>query len=83
MYSDEQQKKDKKNDEKSTVGFLMNFLSTKEKNIISKYYGLNGEKPKTLEEIGEELGITKERVRQINKMSFAKMRSASLLMSEK
>lgn len=83
LYSDEQQKKDNQNDEKTTVGFLMNFLSDKEKNIINKYYGLNGEKAKTLEEIGDELGITKERVRQINKNSFAKMRSASLLYFEK
>lgn len=82
-FFDEQQKKDITNDDKTTVGYLMNFLSDKEKNIINKYYGLNGEKPKTLEEIGDELGITKERVRQINKLSFAKMRSAALLLKEK
>ena len=57
----------------------MNFLSEKEKSVITKYYGLDGSKPKTLEEIGQELGITKERVRQINEKCFIKMRSAALI----
>lgn len=68
----------KKSDIKSTIGFLMNFLSEKEKDVVCQYYGLYGEKPKTLEEIGDELGISKERVRQINNRSFKKMRTAAL-----
>ena len=65
-------------DIKQKIGSLMNFLSNKERTIISQYYGLNGEEPKTLEEIGKELGISKERIRQINENSFKKMRSAAL-----
>lgn len=65
-------------DIKQKIGSLMNFLSNKERAIISQYYGLNGEEPKTLEEIGKELGISKERIRQINENSFKKMRSAAL-----
>lgn len=76
----EEEHNDKIHDEKKMVGLLMNFLSDKEKNIISQYYGLNGRKPKTLEEIGNELGISKERVRQINKNSFLKMRTAAMLL---
>jgi len=77
---DEEESNDKIHDDKKMVGLLMNFLSDKEKNIISQYYGLNGRKPKTLEEIGNELGISKERVRQINKNSFLKMRTAAMLL---
>ena len=67
---------------KEKVGYLMNFLSEKEKFIINCYWGLNGDKPMTLEDIGEELGLTKERVRQISVNSFKKMRSFSLLYNE-
>lgn len=77
---DEEEKTDKIHDEKKMVGLLMNFLSDKERNIIEDYYGLNGKKAKTLEEIGNELGISKERVRQINKKSFLKMRTAAMLL---
>ena len=69
---------EREQDIKTKIGSLMNFLSNKEKNIISQYYGLNGCKPKTLDEIGKELGISKERIRQINANSFKKMRSAAL-----
>ncbi|HNV18172.1 MAG TPA: sigma factor-like helix-turn-helix DNA-binding protein, partial [Rectinema sp.] len=38
-------------------------------------YGLNGEAPKTLEETGLALGITRERVRQIQERALEKMRN--------
>lgn len=41
--------------------------------VVSGRYGLDGEKPKTLEEIGKELGITRERVRQIEKNAIRKL----------
>ena len=58
--------------------FLMEYLNQRERNIITKYYGLDGNKPKTLEEIGMEYGLTKERIRQIKNTSFKKMRSVAL-----
>lgn len=60
------------------IKFLMEYLNQREKNIITKYYGLDGNKPKTLEEIGMEYGLTKERIRQIKNTSFKKMRSVAL-----
>ena len=60
------------------IKFLMEYLNQREKNIITKYYGLDGNKPKTLEEIGMEYGLTKERIRQIKNTSFKKMRSIAL-----
>lgn len=68
-----------KDDNKTKIGFLMNYLSPKERNIITEYFGLDGNKPKTLEEIGNELGITKERIRQINENSFKKMRTQAMI----
>lgn len=41
--------------------------------VVIGRYGLSGEKPKTLEEIGRELGITRERVRQIEKNAIRKL----------
>ena len=60
------------------INLLMEFLNQRERNIITKYYGLDGNKPKTLEEIGMEYGLTKERIRQIKNLSFKKMRSVAL-----
>jgi RNA polymerase primary sigma factor len=60
------------------IRVLMEYLNQREKNIITKYYGLDGSKPKTLEEIGLEYGLTKERIRQIKNTSFKKMRSIAL-----
>ena len=65
-------------EQSEAIRFLMEYLNQREKNIITKYYGLDGNKPKTLEEIGMEYGLTKERIRQIKNTSFKKMRSVAL-----
>ena len=62
----------------AAIKFLMDYLNKRERNIITKYYGLDGNKPKTLEEIGMEYGLTKERIHQIKNQSFKKMRSVAL-----
>jgi RNA polymerase primary sigma factor len=66
-------------DVKQILNELFDGISEKEKNIISDYYGLNGDDPKTLDEIGEKLNITKERVRQINEKTLKKMRANALI----
>lgn len=40
-------------------------LSPREAEVLKLYFGLNGDDPLTLEEIGKQLGLTKERIRQI------------------
>ena len=65
-------------EQSEAIRFLMEYLNQREKNIITKYYGLDGNKPKTLEEIGMEYGLTKERIRQIKNTSFKKMRSVAV-----
>lgn len=51
-------------------------LSEREKRIITLRYGLEGQGPYTLEETGRFLGITRERVRQIQEKAIQKLRSA-------
>ena len=68
----------KEMEQSEAINLLMEYLNQRERNIITKYYGLDGNKPKTLEEIGMEYGLTKERIRQIKNTSFKKMRSVAL-----
>ena len=77
-YVFDQSQENKEQEQQAAINFLMEYLNQREKNIITKYYGLDGNKPKTLEEIGMEYGLTKERIRQIKDTSFKKMRSAAL-----
>jgi RNA polymerase primary sigma factor len=51
-------------------------LSPREVEVISAYYGLNGYKALTLEEIGEMYNLTRERVRQIKERSIRRLRKA-------
>jgi RNA polymerase primary sigma factor len=50
-------------------------LTDRERTILTRYYGLNGVKPRTLEEIGKEMGYTRERIRQIKEQAIDKLRS--------
>lgn len=50
-------------------------LSSGERNVIALRFGLNGAEPRTLDSIGRELGITRERVRQIEGSALAKLRN--------
>ncbi|HHB79545.1 MAG TPA: RNA polymerase sigma factor RpoD/SigA [Saprospiraceae bacterium] len=52
-------------------------LSTRELEVISAYYGLNGHKSLTLEEIGELYGLTRERVRQIKERAIRRLRKST------
>ena len=52
----------------------LNELTLKEKYIIIHRFGLYDTDPCTLEEIGQELGLTRERIRQIEVVALAKLR---------
>ena len=66
-------------DIKQVLEELFEGVPDRERYIISDYYGLDGNNPKTLDEIGEEFHLTKERVRQLNEKALKKMRSNALL----
>jgi RNA polymerase primary sigma factor len=52
-------------------------LSEREKLILMLYFGLSGEEPLTLEEIGKKLGLTRERIRQIKEKAIIRLRHSS------
>lgn len=59
------------------VRALLTRLSDKERDIIELRYGLGGEKPMSLKEIGVRYSLTKERIRQIEKRALEKLRAYS------
>ncbi|MCL2722045.1 MAG: sigma-70 family RNA polymerase sigma factor [Treponema sp.] len=58
-----------------TMGGILSQLSEREMKIIQLRFGLTGENPLTLEETGKYLGITRERVRQIQEKAIWKLRT--------
>ena len=60
------------------VGRLLGFLSDRERSIIEKIYGINQDKEYTMDEIATELGLTRERVRQLKTSAENKMKKIAL-----
>ncbi len=54
---------------------ILTGLTPKERKIIIKRFGIDGNKPQTLEELGNEMGFSKERIRQIECIAIKKLRS--------
>jgi RNA polymerase primary sigma factor len=61
------------NDEMHRVLDLLDQLDKREATVLRMRFGLNDEEPKTLKEIGERLGLTRERVRQIESEALSKL----------
>ena len=73
---------DKADDPENTVMAVMELvqmreametLTEREREVLEKYYGLNGRKPRTLKQIAEELHISPERARQIKNEALRKL----------
>ena len=60
---------------KADMNKLLNTLKPNEAKVIRLRYGLNGYKPMSLQEIGEECNLTKERVRQIEKKAIFRLQN--------
>ena len=62
---------------KSEIDEALKTLDSREEMIIRYYFGINRERPATLEEIGDILNLTRERVRQIKEKAIRKLRHIS------
>src|ERR1700726_115487 len=58
------------------VSELLEVLDDRERKIIFQRFGLDGGKPKTLEEVGKKFGVTRERIRQLQNIALSKLRRA-------
>jgi RNA polymerase primary sigma factor len=58
------------------VSDLLGVLDDRERKIINSRFGLDGGKTRTLEEVGQKFGVTRERIRQLQNIALAKLRRA-------
>ncbi len=64
---------------KETMEEALCTLTDREGRVLRLRFGMAGGRPHTLEEVGREFGVTRERIRQIEAKALQKMRSPSLL----
>ena len=62
------------NDLKNDIDDVLNTLKPNEQKVLRLRYGLDGDKPKSLKEIGDICNLTKERIRQIEKHAIIRLR---------
>lgn len=60
-------------EEKAKALRLLNEIEPREADVLRLHYGLGGRKPMTLREIGKKLGLTRERIRQIQREALTKL----------
>jgi RNA polymerase primary sigma factor len=53
----------------------LSMLAERERRVLEMRYGLNGEQPRTLDEVGRTFNVTRERIRQIENQSLKKLRA--------
>jgi RNA polymerase primary sigma factor len=65
-----------KNDLRSQIEKALNVLKPRDKKIMIQLFGLDGTAPLTLKEVGEEVGLTREMIRQIREKSLVKIKKS-------
>jgi RNA polymerase primary sigma factor len=54
---------------------VLSLLTNREREVLEMRFGLKGEQPRTLEEVGQKFGVTRERIRQIEAKTLSKLKS--------
>ena len=62
---------------KDALGRILRTLSARERRVLELRYGLNGEQPRTLDEVGRAFNVTRERIRQIENQCLKKLRAVA------
>ncbi len=57
---------------------VLNNLTDRESEVLRMRFGLGGEEPRTLEEVGQRFGVTRERIRQIEAKALRKLRMPAI-----
>jgi RNA polymerase primary sigma factor len=57
---------------------ILGMLSARERRVLEMRYGLNGEQPRTLDEVGRAFNVTRERIRQIENQCLKKLRALAV-----
>ena len=60
-------------EERTKVLGLLNEIEPREADVLRSHYGLDGRKPMTLKQIGKKVGLTRERIRQIQRSALTKL----------
>ena len=60
---------------KETLSRILGTLSPRERRVLEMRYGLDGQHPRTLDEVGRTFNVTRERIRQIENQSLKKLRA--------
>jgi RNA polymerase primary sigma factor len=60
---------------KAALRQILGALSARERRVLEMRYGLDGETPRTLDEVGRAFSVTRERIRQIENQSLKKLRA--------
>ena len=61
--------------QKEELAAVLGTLTHRERKVIELRFGLKGEHPRTLEEVGQKFGVTRERIRQIEAKTLAKLKA--------
>jgi RNA polymerase primary sigma factor len=59
------------------LGVALESLNPRMRHVLARRFGLDGEPPQTLEEVGRSLGITRERVRQLESRALRELRNVA------
>ena len=64
--------------QKENLHRVLDKLSTRQRQILELRYGLDGQEPQTLEEVGRVFGVTRERIRQLENQSLKVLRKLAM-----